>query len=226
MRNYLLIFFLLALFNYTSGQISFSPDPIEVTANVATENIRTDFELTNEGADTVRIAWTLQNIEQPTDWQYYVCDTEICYNFNQNESSQERPNIIAPGESIIVMFHTLPDGVEGSGSYSINFFDVDLPDSINVDVPISLNTITSSTSNLETKGLKIFPNPTSDYFKINTGDLISQIDVVTVVGKKVKTFRGHQGGLYDVSGLSRGIYYVRLLDNAGESIKVIRLKKD
>lgn len=225
MRNFLLVIFFLGISKLISGQISFSPDPIEVTAGMGTENIQTDFELKNEGSDTVFLAWTLEVLDQPTEWQYYVCDTEVCYNFNQDVSSTERPNVVPPGESRIVMFHTLPDNIEGSGSYNIHFFDLENPDSFNVDVPIAINTITSSTSNIEIKGLNIFPNPTNDFFRINTGDLVSTIDLVTVVGKKVSSFKAHQGGYYDVSELNPGIYYVRLLDAKGESIKVMKLKK-
>jgi hypothetical protein len=226
MRNFTLLLFFLAFYNQMFGQLSFSPDPIEVTASKATENIQTDFELKNEGADTVFLAWTLDVKEQPTEWQYYVCDTENCYNFNQDVSSTQRPNIIPPGESIIVMFHTLPAEVAGEGSYNINFFDLDFPDSLKIEVPITVNTVTSSTSNLAVKGLSIFPNPTADFFRVNTGSLVSTIDVVSVVGKKMLSFKAQQGSFYDVSDLNTGIYYVRLLDDKGDSVKVMKLKKN
>ncbi|WP_235297648.1 T9SS type A sorting domain-containing protein [Portibacter marinus] len=225
MRNFLLYIFFLTATISTTGQIVYSPNPIEVTANAATENIQTDFELKNEGSDTVYLAWKLEVVAQPGQWQYYVCDTENCYNFNQSESSDSRPNVIAPGESIIVMFHTLPSETEGEGTYNIEFFDLQYPDSLKVEVPITINTITSSTSNLFVKGLSIFPNPTTDFFRVNTGDLISNIDVVTVVGKKVASFKAEQGRFYDVSDLNTGVYYVRLIDRFGESIKVLKLKK-
>ena len=223
MRNFLLIIFFFSVVNFVSGQLSYSPNPIEVTANKGTENIQTDFELKNEGTDTVLLAWKMKVVGQPTEWQFYICDTEICYNFGDSVSSTARPNVIPPGGTIIVMFHTLPAAVEGEGEYKIEFFDLAFPDSLKVDVPIRVNTITSSTSNLEIKGLNIFPNPTTDFFRINTGALVSTIDVVTVVGKKVGSFKAHQGGYYDVTDLNSGIYYVRLLDDKGESIKVMKL---
>ncbi|GLR17760.1 T9SS type A sorting domain-containing protein [Portibacter lacus] len=226
MRNFLQIIFFLALCTFGYGQISYSPNPIDVTADKSTENIQIDFELKNEGTDTVFLAWKLEVVEQPSVWQYYVCDTENCYNFNQDVSSTARPNIIPPGQTIIVMFHTLPTDSEGSASYKINFFDLEHADSINVDVPISVNTITSSTANFDVKGLSVFPNPTSDFFRVNTGSLVDHIDVVTVVGKKVGSFKAQQGGFYDITDLSKGIYYVRLLDAKGDSIKVMKLRKN
>jgi hypothetical protein len=226
MRDFTLLVCFLVLCFPSFGQISFSPDPIEVTANKSTENIQIDFELKNEGADTVFAAWTLDVNEQPGEWQYYVCDTENCYNFNQDVSSTSRPNIIPPGESIIVMFHTLPAEVQGEGAYTIKFFDLDFPDSLKVEVPITVNTITSSTSNLDIKGLSIFPNPTADFFRVNTGSLVSTIDVVSVIGKKMLSFKVEQGSFYDVTDLNPGMYYVRLLDDKGDSVKVMKLKKN
>ncbi len=227
MHKILLVIFSFLLFQLSYGQVSYSPDPVEVTADpVETENIQVDFELNNEGEDTVMLAWTLEVVSKPDAWNYYVCDTEICYNFNQDVSSVERPNIILPESSIVVMFHTLPEQVEGVGEYKISFFDVSNPDSILVEVPITVNTVTTSTDNISVKGLSLFPNPATDFFRINTGDIVSKIDVVSVVGKKVATFKAAQGQYYDIKSLNSGMYYVRLLNDNEDVIKVMKLKKN
>lgn len=208
------------------GQISFSPDPVEVFADPnETENIQADFEIKNEGEGEYQLAWKLEVVSQPTEWQYYVCDTEICYNFNQNTSSTEKPNILKGNSTIVVMFHTIPAEVEGQGEYIIRFFDVDDPDEVLIEVPIIVNTITTSTIDKISKGLAIFPNPASDHFKVNTGDVVKKIEVCSVVGKRISIFRAEQGKHYDVSGLIPGMYYVRLLDEKDGIIKVMKLKK-
>lgn len=226
MRNFLLGIVLLFITHIAFGQVSYSPDPVEITVDaIENENIQVDFELKNEGSDTVLLAWTLEVIEEPAEWQYYVCDTEICYNFNQAVSSTERPNVIYPNESIVVMFHALPAETVGVGNYKISFFDVNSPDSILVEVPITVNTVTTSTKNISVKGLSLFPNPATDFFRINTGDVVDKIDVVSVVGKKVCSFKAEQGKFYDVKSLNTGMYYVRLLDKSGDVVKVMKLKK-
>ena len=227
MRRFLLLINLLFLSYLAFGQISFSPNPVEVSANaVDTENIQADFEVKNEGSDTILLAWKLDVVDQPTDWQYYVCDTEICYNFNQNESSVERPNILLPNSSIIVMFHTLPAKVEGIGSYSIKFFDINSPDSILIEVPVHVNTVSTSTENISTKGLTLFPNPAHDFFRINTGDTVDRIVVTDLLGKKMSSYKASQGGFYNIATFSAGIYLVRLLDDKDKVVKVLKLQKN
>lgn len=226
MHNILLGVLFLFSFITVTGQVSYSPDPVEVSADPKeTENIQVDFELKNEGADTVQLAWTLEVEDKPAEWQYYVCDTEICYNFGQDVSSVERPNIILPGQSIVVMFHTLPAEVAGVGKYKINFFDVSEPDSILTQVPITVNTVSTSNKNISTKGLNLFPNPTTEFFRINTGDVVDKIDILNVAGQKAISFVAEQGKYYNIKNLDAGVYYVRLLDRNSDIVKVMRLKK-
>lgn len=226
MRNFLLGIFLACFFTYVTGQVTYSPNPVEVSADPSeTSDIQADFELKNEGSDTVFLAWKLQVIDQPSDWQYYVCDTEICYNYGQNESSTERPNVLPPNSSIIIMFHALPAEIEGVGEYNIQFFEVSKPDSMVVEVPVFVNTVTTSNKNIISKGLKLFPNPATDFFRINTGDLVKKIDIYSVVGEKICSFNASQGSYYNITNLNTGMYYVRLLDEKEDIIKVMKLKK-
>jgi hypothetical protein len=226
MRNFLLGLFLICICTLSFGQVIYSPDPVEVTADPSeTTDIQADFELKNEGSDTVFLAWKLDVIDQPSGWQFYVCDTEICYNFDQIESSTERPNIIAPNSSIIIMFHTLPAEIEGVGEYIIKFFDVSNPDSMVVEVPVIINTIKTSNKNIASNGLVLFPNPATNFFRINTGDVVKKIDVYSVVGKKICSFNAYQGTYYDITNLNAGMYYVRLLDEKEHVIKVMKLEK-
>lgn len=225
-RN-LLVFILLVSFGSVFGQLSFSPNPVEVSADpMETEDIQADFEIKNDGDREYQLGWKLEVANQPSTWQYYVCDTEVCYNINQNESSSEKPNILKANSSIVVMFHTLPSETEGTGEYKISFFDISDPNEILLEVPVNVNTVTTSNKEVLVKGLSIFPNPASDYFRVNTGDIVKKIDLHNIAGKKINSFVADQGRFYDISNLSPGMYYVRLLDEKGKAIKVTKLKKD
>lgn len=225
MRKFLLLINFYFFMNLAFGQVTFSPNPVEISATADNEDIQVDFEVKNDGADTLQLAWKLEIVDQPEDWQYYVCDTEVCYNFNQDESSTERPNILNPSSSIIVMFHTFPTGIAGEGSYKISFYDVANPDSTLVEVPITVNSVTTSTKNISTKGLSLFPNPAEEFFRINTGDQISTIDVTSITGKKIISYKAELGKYYDISSLLPGMYFARLLDDKENVVKVIKLKK-
>lgn len=63
---------------------------------------------------------------------------------------------------------------------------------------------------------KIYPNPTTDFFRLETNLEISKIDVYDLSGKIVKSFKSNPNG-YDVSELSNGIYIIGL-ENSISSI--------
>lgn len=57
--------------------------------------------------------------------------------------------------------------------------------------------------------LKMYPNPTTDFFHLETDLEISKIDVFDLNGKTVKSFKTNPNG-YDVSELSNGIYIIKI----------------
>ncbi len=64
--------------------------------------------------------------------------------------------------------------------------------------------------------MKIFPNPTSDYFLLtydNTQNTIKSIDLIDLNGKQIKSFSNHQ--LLQVNTTSKGLYILKIqLDNS------------
>ena len=79
------------------------------------------------------------------------------------------------------------------------------------------------TSSRKTSGISIYPNPTVDYFFINSDIEIGKIEIYNIIGKKIKTLENTNSNTFDVSDLRVGIYLVRILDTHNKSLKVIRL---
>lgn len=70
--------------------------------------------------------------------------------------------------------------------------------------------------------IKVFPNPTTNYFRIQTKADKVKVDVYDVSGKLVKSFPKKQEQ-YDVSSLNRGVYMVSIItDNSKQTIKLIK----
>ncbi|HEB61976.1 MAG TPA: T9SS type A sorting domain-containing protein [Bacteroidetes bacterium] len=82
---------------------------------------------------------------------------------------------------------------------------------------------TSSSVQKKKPKLTIFPNPFVNYIKINDADdLVRQVVVYNLLGKKMKTFTASRGESYNVSNLPRGYYLIQLL---GERNKIIRTQR-
>ncbi len=73
--------------------------------------------------------------------------------------------------------------------------------------------------------LKLYPNPTSGAFKINKA--VSNLSLIDVSGKVIKQFNGtfQSDASYDISGLVRGMYFVKLKTNSGTET-TLKLSKE
>lgn len=76
--------------------------------------------------------------------------------------------------------------------------------------------------NLE-KQMVLYPNPTSNYFNLNTNT--TQVEIYTITGQLVKTFDKQNSNYnYSISELNNGVYLVKVVDenNYQQTIKIIK----
>ena len=83
------------------------------------------------------------------------------------------------------------------------------------------------------KDIKIYPNPSSEYFSISFSDVnkefadgVKNITVDNIVGKEVKRYEATAENKYSLVGLKRGIYIVRIFDQQDRMVKALRLSKN
>ncbi|HMK05924.1 MAG TPA: T9SS type A sorting domain-containing protein, partial [Flavobacterium sp.] len=68
-----------------------------------------------------------------------------------------------------------------------------------------------------------YPNPSSDYFSINTNT--SKVQIFSVTGQLVKSFDKKSGDYqFNISDLTKGIYMVKATDEANRE-KTMKLIK-
>ncbi|MGA9213051.1 YCF48-related protein [Kaistella sp.] len=76
--------------------------------------------------------------------------------------------------------------------------------------------------------LLIYPNPISDYFKIEIKEQIKSVEILDVQGKLVKIFssdRSTSNNIYNVENLNTGVYIVKIKLVSGEIITKKIIKK-
>jgi hypothetical protein len=73
--------------------------------------------------------------------------------------------------------------------------------------------------------IKLYPNPTSEYFQISNDESIKVISINNIIGKEVLRLESQSNAMHDISSLQKGMYIVRLLNKEGKAIKVVRLSK-
>lgn len=90
----------------------------------------------------------------------------------------------------------------------------------NIPVKISCST-TLSVSDISNSTIQIYPNPSKDYFIINTKE-VKQVQLYSLDGKLIKEYSASEK--YSVGGLSKGIYLLKIQLQNGKVIseKIIK----
>lgn len=91
---------------------------------------------------------------------------------------------------------------------------------------IKAQSVTSQVKTEASVDITIYPNPADDFFSIMTSEEnIAFVTIHNIVGKKVKTIQAKTNQKYDIQGLRRGIYIIRVYDSNDNMLKALRLSK-
>lgn len=204
--------------------VNFLDESLVINTNTEESGDEYYFDLINTGTMTGDIFWKLEKPEFNHAWETTVCDGNICYPKNTDQSSANKPNVMNPGDTAKWSIHLYHNGTADTGKIILNLYsDSDFTNMV-ASLPITLNVeFINSTTEFADKGLTISPNPTSSYFHINTTSDISKVEVFNLIGKKVKSFDNLTSNKFNVSDLRNGVYLVRVFNKENNVLKVTRL---
>lgn len=226
MVRYLLSLLFLLFILGVNAQFTYSPSPaaINVPANVGDHKLEITFN--NAHDSTYEVYW---KIEKPSsfnsNWSTYICDLTTCYFFNVDQINPDKPNIVSQG-NFMFEFHLLPENYTGAATVKLNLYEDKqmTKQLLSVNIPINVSSPTS-TRDVSASSIKVFPNPTTDYFQVTNGSGVKKIVLFNVLGKEVKSFQNTNNAIHDIGDLKKGLYIVRMFDDKNKLIKVVRLNK-
>lgn len=192
---------------------------------------------TNTDSD---LRWNLVQINGPEEWKVQVNvndESGSCFSWGVTSNTSSflqtvYPLIIPAGGQSIFDFKVRPNGISGCGTYEARITPMN--DTTNViatgiynlriNVDAGCNELVA-TENFDKSTVKIFPNPTTDYFSIIENPYVESIEVFNVVGKQMAVTPFQNGDAINVSNFPNGLYLVRILGGDGEVLKTTRLMK-
>jgi hypothetical protein len=104
----------------------------------------------------------------------------------------------------------------GLGTHTLSYDYTDGNGCSNTEVQTILVDACISINEIENSQLKIYPNPTSESFKIIGAKNISSVRLLDLNGRVIKSFDEHKTS-YDVSNLSTGVYLMKINSEKGET---------
>lgn len=227
MRRTIPYLFALLLFPFTLwGQVSVSADPTSFVLNgqPGELDIAYHISITNTSNQAGQIYWSIRMTNNPNNWLTWICDKNLCYTPDITSCPGSKPNVLAAGETIDFQVHMNPQNTEGTANYEIKILDDAGSTLLTIPGEILISQASSS-KDVANGGLSVFPNPTSDYFRVSETPGLKMIEVYNIVGSKVRTFDAWPDKQYHVADLNEGIYLVRLISANGKVIKTVRLSK-
>lgn len=242
MKQTLLFLFIFTLgFNLSAQDYQINPAPVLLDSIFDLTDefyiMKTHSALTNNTADDAQLRWTVTKVDVPSEWQYQLCDDNACYAFGQRTNIDDNVNV--PVEATGNGGGTILDlGVRHRGVAGCGIFRVDVTTATDTTVILASNTyelranvdancveIMTSINNLDKTKIRVFPNPTNDYFTITDNAFVKQVEIFNIVGKRMTGISFENGKAINVTSLPNGLYLIRMLDSDQQVIKTTRLTK-
>ncbi len=235
-KNLLLLSFLLLFTISIEAQITLSYQPDSISVSDFIDLSDNEYELvgyatvTNAGDSPVSLRWNRIIEDMPAEWEVQVCDLNLCYNkdifSNFVPGEIEIPVPLEPGASTNLDIHVKPRGVAGTGRVVVELSDTNSPDDLITTGLYDFEAlVVTSTNDLNTTPLTVFPNPTADYFNIRGGNGVDRVVLYNVLGREMRSFNVAPGQRYYIGDLPNGLYLASMVDNNKGIVKTLRLKK-
>ncbi len=227
MKNILLLLFtFISLTSTAQIEVIDSNIVVEVVPDII--EFKENVHIVNTANSTLEFYWDIDRGNAPPEWDFKICDLNLCYFWGVETCPCSQTNFFQPGDTSKIQVYMRPNGVEGVADISVRILEICGSDSTYNSFPVSYVVSNSvSTSFEEIKdNLVLYPNPSSNFFKVKNDETITDVMVYNIIGKKIFEERHRAGQSHDVSRLNKGLYLVRLLDKSNNIVKVLRLNKD
>lgn len=224
----LILPFLFALFSLSAfGQISVESDlSQEVDASSARTELK--FKVTNTGVAALDFFWEIDRNGCPAEWEFSLCDVNTCYAWGVESCPCSQSSFMAGGDSYDFTIYINPHGVEGVHNIIFRVLqNCDETGSMIAEAEMAWTVAGgSSVNDVDVAKIVLYPNPSSEDFKITDDADIKSIAIYNIVGKNIMNESHIKNQAHDISALDKGFYLVRMMDATQKVLKVLRLTKE
>lgn len=224
-RVFTILSLLLVFGGAVSAQSTFSVTATEVwtIAPHYETDVEGHFDITNTTNVVQTIKWERSVINITNGCSSQVCDINLCY---LPHISSKTFDLAGNATGNIIMHFLNPDSLMGaSGILHLKMSNVNVPQDT-VTVAFLFTSESSNTDNpLPAATVKMFPNPTVDYFQLQNADAVNRIRVFSLDNREVARFTATPGEIYSLSSQPAGTYVLALEDESGRVFQALELVK-
>lgn len=204
--------------------LTLTPPIVNTSVNSDSFEVKGKAVLKNTASQTKRFVWQRNILSMTNGWQALVCDINQCWTSAVNVSPDTI--VLAPNGTSNLDVYIRPNHTSGAATIELKVTEVG-----NATNTLTGRYLFSPTTGLRdyskgSTGIRIYPNPTTDYFMVlDHNDLIDKVVIYNIIGRQMKSYKAIDNFKYMIYDLPEGIYIIRLLNGQGNTVKTIRLNK-
>lgn len=217
------------------GQITLTPATAELDGDPSViQEIHIDFH--NASGDMQTMTWLRTMNDIPEEWTTSVCDFNLCWAPTADEPGYYFDAPADTTGTVYVKFdaRNYHDGafnpIPGCGTVEVHFFSV--LDSANNNAVAMFHARLGVTeeecgvdvvSSVLDNSFAVYPNPAVNSINViaSFSAHIKTVEFVNIVGRAVASYDWNTASgkmTYDISELPQGVYFARLIDDAGKVV--------
>ena len=204
--------------------ITLTPQIVNAGVSIDSFEVRAKALFKNTSTTTKKFVWKRTIVAMTSGWQSLVCDAQGCWNSNVNDAPEQIT--VAPNSTSNIDAYIRPNRIAGSATIEIKVFEFG-NEANAITGRYLFSTATSTKDGKNSTGVKIYPNPATDYFSIQDDyDIVDRVVVYNMIGRAVKNYTtANSNNKFTLNDLPEGLYIIRLLNARGATVKTIRLNK-
>lgn len=224
-RSFTLLFLLFAAFGAVSAQATFSVSATQVwkVTDPAIPDLEAHFELTNTTGSVQKMRWTRTIINITSGCTTKVCDLIQCYTPIVSTKTFDI-NANATG-NIIMHFENYDSLPNASGVIHLKMSNENFPTDTVTVVFLFTDASSGTGQALPAATVRLFPNPATDYFRLDAADAVHRIRMFALDNREVARFTAAPGTIYPLADVPAGTYILALEDENGRVFQALELVK-
>ena len=227
MKPFLLVFTLFCIVILRGGAqvtLTLSQPVVNAAVNIDSFEVKGKSILRNTSNQTKRFVWQRNILGLANGWQSLVCDANQCWTSGTNTSPDTL--VLAPNGTSNLDVYVRPNHTTGAATIELKVSEVGNPANTLTGRYLFATATGIREYSKTGSSIRIFPNPTTDYFMLNdNSDIVEKIVIYNIIGRQVKSYKALENFKYTVNDLPEGIYIVRLMNAMGNTVKTVRLNK-
>ena len=209
---------------YAQSTITITPQ-VQPTASVVPDSFETKAKaiIKNTSNVTKKFTWTRNVLNISAGWVTVVCDNKSCWTPEIGAAPEQIE--LAPNGTSNMDVYVRPNKKSGAATIEIKVFEVGNETNTVTGRYLFSTTTRAKETNASNPNIRIYPNPTIDYFQITEDEGIDKVVIYNIIGRQMRTYKVTENGKYNVNDLPEGLYIIRLLAANGSTVKTIRLSR-